>query len=375
MKASHSVLLGLILLFLGCGSQDSQPKKTQPTAAMITKANTMTLKKGDQKLHFEYPARVRSMGAVDVYAKASGTLLEQLYKEGDFVQKDTPLFKIDPDKYQAIYNESLAALEAKKAALNGAQREWERAKTLFEQKALSQRERDDALTAYETASAAVANAEATLAKATLDLNYTTILAPIDGMSGTKTHDIGTFIGAQNNAIVTTITQISPIYIEFSVADSQAIQSITAIKAGKFTAHEKLTIKVLDRQGNELDEGVIDFVDSRIDEMTGSIKARAIAPNTTKNLLPGQFVRVFVQGISIPNAATIPQQAVLQTAQGTFIYLLKEGKAKIIPIHIEQALGQDFIITGLFEDGDELIVNNLMKIRPDSPVQAENNGSK
>ncbi len=356
-------------LLWGCGGSEQQAQA--PAGPRAVKADTIKISKGAQSLHFEYPARVRSMGAVEVYAKVAGTLLEQLYKEGDFVEKDTPLFKIDADTYQAAYNEALAALEMRQATFNQAEREWQRVSKLFEQKAVSQKEYDSAYAAFESARANIANAEATLARAELNLNYTIVTAPVSGMSGVKLQDVGAYVGTAGSTMVTTITQTAPIYIEFSIADLQAIDSITAVRTGKLeTKLEDLNVKVLSRSGDVLDSGKIDFIDSRIDESIGSIKLRAIVPNENNRLIPGQFVRVAIEGIKIPNSAVIPQKAVTQTGQGTFIYLLKEGVAKIVPVNIEQSVAQNFVITGMFENGDELITNNLMKIRPDSPVVAE-----
>ena len=357
-------------LLWGCGGSGEQTQAA-PQQRPAIKADTVKISKGAQNLQFEYPARVRSMGAVEVYAKVAGTLLEQLYKEGDFVEKDTPLFRIDADIYQAAYNEALAALETRQATFNQAEREWQRVSKLFEQKAVSQKEHDNAFAAFESARANIANAEATLARAELNLSYTTVTAPVSGMSGVKLQDVGAYVGTAGSTMVTTITQTAPIYIEFSIADSQAIDSVNAVRTGKIeTRLEDLSVRVLSRQGEELDSGRLDFIDSRIDESIGSIKLRAIVPNEKNRLIPGQFVRVTIDGIKIPDSAVIPQKAVMQTAQGTFIYLLKDGIAKIVPINIAQSLARDFIITGMFEDGDELITNNLMKIRPDSPVQAE-----
>ncbi|RAX58399.1 hypothetical protein CCZ01_03000 [Helicobacter monodelphidis] len=377
-KKNIALLLCGVVFLGGCGGSE-EAKNAQGVAGKgagqqmpAIKANTMQISKGDQPLQFEYPARVRSIGTVEVYAKVSGTLLEQLYTEGQYVEQGTPLYKIDPDKYQATYQEALAALEVRKANLMQAERNWERSSTLFEQKALSQKEKDDALAAYESAKANVTNAEATLQRAELDLGYTTITAPISGMSGMKLQDIGTYVGISGNSTVTTITQVAPIHIEFAVADITLMNTIARMRSGGLST-EEIKIKVLDRMNNVLDEGVIDFIDSRIDETIGSVKLRAIVPNEKKMLMPGQFVRVGVEGVKLQNAATIPQKAILQTSQGVFIYLLKEGKAQMVPVSIEQSIGSDFVVTGLFEDGDELILNNLMMIRPNAPVQADNGG--
>ncbi|MDE7174380.1 MAG: efflux RND transporter periplasmic adaptor subunit, partial [Helicobacter sp.] len=339
-------------LLWGCGGSGEQTQAA-PQQRPAIKADVVKISKGAQNLQFEYPARVRSMGAVEVYAKVAGTLLEQLYKEGDFVEKDTPLFRIDADIYQAAYNEALAALETRQATFNQAEREWQRVSKLFEQKAVSQKEHDSAFAAFESARANIANAEATLARAELNLSYTTVTAPVSGMSGVKLQDVGAYVGTAGSTMVTTITQTAPIYIEFSIADSQAIDSINAVRTGKMdTKLEDLSVKVFSRQGEALDSGKIDFIDSRIDESIGSIKLRAIVPNENNRLIPGQFVRVAIEGIKIPDSAVIPQKAVMQTAQGSFIYLLKDGVARIVPINIAQSLARDFVITGMFEDGDE-----------------------
>ncbi|MDE7217176.1 MAG: efflux RND transporter periplasmic adaptor subunit, partial [Helicobacter sp.] len=201
-------------LLWGCGGSGEQTQAA-PQQRPAIKADVVKISKGAQNLQFEYPARVRSMGAVEVYAKVAGTLLEQLYKEGDFVEKDTPLFRIDADIYQAAYNEALAALETRQATFNQAEREWQRVSKLFEQKAVSQKEHDSAFAAFESARANIANAEATLARAELNLSYTTVTAPVSGMSGVKLQDVGAYVGTAGSTMVTTITQTAPIYIEFS----------------------------------------------------------------------------------------------------------------------------------------------------------------
>lgn len=369
----RNTILALSLVWLvGCGANDQKP--AQGGGMPPSHVDVVSVKKGATAIPLEYPAKIKSIQQVEVRAKVSGTLLKKHYTEGALVKEGDLLFKIDPAKFQAAFNEASAQLGVREATLKQSEREWNRIKRLFDEKAVSEKERDDALAAYEMALANVASAKATLENARIDLGYTSITAPISGVAGMKAKDVGAYVNSSStDSVVTTITQLDPIHVEFAIPDLERLKQAYSLREGtwKEAAQGALKATVLSKEGVVYsDQGRIDFTDSVIDETTGSVKARAIFSNSDQTLLPGQFVRVRLEGLVRENSAIIPQEAVMQGAQGAFVYVVKEDKVAIKPIVIEQATPKGFIVSEGLDENDLVIVSNLKKIRPGAPVQVD-----
>lgn len=369
----RNTILALSLVWLvGCGANEQKP--AQGGGMPPSHVDVVSVKKGATAIPLEYPAKIKSIQQVEVRAKVSGTLLKKHYTEGALVKEGDLLFKIDPAKFQAAFNEASAQLGVREATLKQSEREWNRIKRLFDEKAVSEKERDDALAAYEMALANVASAKATLENARIDLGYTSITAPISGVAGMKTKDVGAYVNSSStDSVVTTITQLDPIHVEFAIPDLERLKQAYSLREGtwKEAAQGVLKATVLSKEGVVYsDKGRVDFTDSVIDETTGSVKARAIFSNSDRILLPGQFVRVRIEGLMRENSAIIPQEAVMQGAQGAFVYVVKEDKVAMKPIVIEQATPKGFIVSEGLDENDLVIVSNLKKIRPGAPVQVD-----
>lgn len=369
----RNTILALSLVWLvGCGANEQKP--AQGGGMPPSHVDVVSVKKGATAIPLEYPAKIKSIQQVEVRAKVSGTLLKKHYTEGALVKEGDLLFKIDPAKFQAAFNEASAQLGVREATLKQSEREWNRIKRLFDEKAVSEKERDDALAAYEMALANVASAKATLENARIDLGYTSITAPISGVAGMKAKDVGAYVNSSStDSVVTTITQLDPIHVEFAIPDLERLKQAYSLREGtwKEAAQGALKATVLSKEGVVYsDKGRVDFTDSVIDETTGSVKARAIFGNSDRILLPGQFVRVRIEGLMRENSAIIPQEAVMQGAQGAFVYVVKEDKVAMKPIVIEQATSKGFIVSEGLDENDLVIVSNLKKIRPGAPVQVD-----
>lgn len=372
----RNTILALSLVWLvGCGANEQKP--AQGGGMPPSHVDVVSVKKGATAIPLEYPAKIKSIQQVEVRAKVSGTLLKKHYTEGALVKEGDLLFKIDPAKFQAAFNEASAQLGVREATLKQSEREWNRIKRLFDEKAVSEKERDDALAAYEMALANVASAKATLENARIDLGYTSITAPISGVAGMKAKDVGAYVNSSitdsTDSVVTTITQLDPIHVEFAIPDLERLKQAYSLREGtwKEAAQGALKATVLSKEGVVYsDKGRVDFTDSVIDETTGSVKARAIFSNSDRILLPGQFVRVRIEGLMRENSAIIPQEAVMQGAQGAFVYVVKEDKVAMKPIVIEQATSKGFIVSEGLDENDLVIVSNLKKIRPGAPVQVD-----
>lgn len=325
----------------------------------------------DVPVSLEYPAKVKSMQQVNVVARVSGVLEKKHFTEGSFVKAGDTLYQIDSDRYEALMQEAVADVGMKEATLKQATRDWERTKALFEQDALSQKERDAALSAYESAGAALKASHASLKKATIDFNYTKVKATISGMTSLNAQDVGSYVGSSSDTMtLTTITQTDPVYVEFSLPDIELLKKRYVMGQGNWSsiAQAKLPVQLSTSDGNKYAKaGTLDFIDSYVDSETSTIKARATFSNPNNILIPGLFVRVNVEGLVYKDAISIPQKALLQEAIGSFVYVVKEGKAAKVPVKSGTVHNDTYIIESGLNAGDVVITNNLTKLRPGSAV--------
>lgn len=347
-KLSFGVFCAVALL-MGCSKEKNNNAQPQNMAMPV---NTYSVKKQDVPINFEYPAKLTSLQSVGIYARVEGVLLEQHFVEGGLVQKGDKLFKIEPDKYQAAVNMARAAFKA-------AQRDWIRAQKLFKNKALSPKEYDSAQSAYE-------NARANLDSATIDLNYTDVIATASGKISMKRYDIGDLVGkAGADNLLTTITQLDPIHAEFSIPSNDYYFLRTL-------DYENVKVIYLLPDGTPFDNlGKMDFIDSVLEASTATIKARAIVENPEHLLVPGEFSRIRLDGIIAKDCIVIPQVALMQDAKGSFVFKVVEGKAQPTPVVLGNNVGNDVVIKSGLNDGDVIITNNLIKLRPGSPVTPMN----
>ncbi|WP_228448162.1 efflux RND transporter periplasmic adaptor subunit [Sulfurospirillum diekertiae] len=353
----------------GCSSQD---KKAAGMPAMPPlSVSTYKVITSDVPVSLEYPAKVKSMQQVSIVARVSGVLEKKYFTEGSFVKAGETLYQIDSDRYEALMQEAVADVGVKEATLKQATRDWERTKALFDQDAVSQKERDAALSAYESAGASLKSSQAALKKATIDFNYTKVKATISGMTSLNAQDVGSYVGSSSDTMtLTTITQTDPIYVEFSLPDIELLKKRYVMGTGNWNslAQAKLPIQLSTPDGTKYAKtGTLDFIDSYVDAETSTIKARATFANPNNILIPGLFVRVNVEGLVYKDAISIPQKALLQEAIGSFVYVVKEGKATKVPVKAGTVHNDTYIIESGLSAGDVVITDNLTKLRPGSAV--------
>lgn len=355
---------------IGCGEGKTSAAQGMPTMPPLS-VSTYHVVARDIPVSLEYPAKVKSVQQVNVVARVSGVLEKKYFQEGSFVKAGEMLYQIDADRYEALMQEALADVGVKEATLKQATREWERIKTLFAQDAVSQKERDAALSAYESAQASLKASNAALKKATIDVNYTKVKATISGVTSLNTQDVGSYVGSSSDTMnLTTITQTDPIYVEFSLPDIELLKKRYVMNQGdwKSIAHAKLPVGLSTPDGSTYPKtGTLDFLDSSVDEQTSTIKARATFSNPHNILIPGLFVRVNVEGLVYKDAISIPQMALLQDATGSYVYVAKEGKAHKVPVKAGSAHNATYIIENGLAVNDVVITNNLTKLRPGSAI--------
>lgn len=362
----------LLIIFILNGCENTKENDSQNISEMPPlEVNTYEVKLNDIPVSMEYPAKIKSMQQVNVVAKVNGTLEKKNFTEGNFVKKEEVLYQIDSTRYEAFLQEALADVEMKTATLKQATREWERVKILFEQDSTSQKEKDSALSAYETAKASLKASQANLKKAQIDLGYTKVKAPISGFTSLNKQDLGSYVGSTNESmILTTITQTNPIYVEFSLPDIEFLKKRFIINNGNWNniSQTKLPVSIIFSDGLIYEEkGTLDFIDSFVDNETSTVKARATFANPKNDLISGLFVKIKIDGLIYKNAISIPQTSLLQDTTGAFVYIVKDNQAIRTPIKIENISKDTYIISDGLNEGDIVITNNLTKLKSGSSI--------
>jgi len=375
LRAITLVSFTLVLTACGQSQQQGAGSHGMPPADVTTiKLQPKTL-----PATFEYVGQTTGSKEVEVRARVTGILEKKLFQEGAWVKAGQPLFVIDPKPLAA----QTAALEAEvvraQAQQAQAARELSRLKPLAEKRAVGQKEADDAQSSLELAAAAVRAAEARLAEIKLNLGYTQVTAPIAGLSSRAPKSEGSLVNA-NDTLLTTISQVDPMWIPFAIAENQQLQLNKAVSEGRLMLPKDNAFDVQVRlaDGSTLDrKGRINFSDTRINPSTGTFEMRAEVTNRDGLLKPGQFVRVKLLGAVRNNALAVPQVAVMDGTQGKYVYVVdkdKDGKdiAAVRPIVLGDWVTFDnqnlWVVDSGLKAGDQVIVDGVAKLRPGAPIK-------
>ncbi len=343
-----------------------------PPAPPPPSVTVAAIQAGNVPLRFEYAGRVAAFREVEVRARVSGVLTEKAFVEGATVKEGDVLFRIDPAPFEAELARTKAQLMEAQAQLARAERDAARATTLFQRQFGTEKARDDAISAVDLAKASVAGAEAQVRTAEINLGYTTIRAPISGVTSMRMRPEGSLVGTSgNDSLLTRISQLDPIYVYFSFTDTETteIRRLRDSGAATIPADGRLQARISFGDGQRYDQvGHVDFTDSSIDLQTGTVRARATIPNPDGRLRPGQFVRVSVEGVSRNNTIVVPQAAVMQGPQGQFVYAIDDqNKASVRPVTIGREVADGWIVEKGLNAGDRIVTEGVIKVRPGSPV--------
>jgi membrane fusion protein (multidrug efflux system) len=352
-----------------CGKQSGGADKGGPGAGAPPPPIPVTVQKAElQRVPISLEAVGQAEGSreVEVRARVGGILERRLYTEGAPVSAGATLFVIDRAPFEIAAAQARAALSQERARQEQAQRDVERLKSLVQTKAIAQKEYDDALSALKQSAAAIEGAQAKLAEAQLNLSWTNVKAPIGGVTGRAQKSEGSLVVA-NTDLLTTLTQVNPIWVRFSLAESD----FNRIRGtGKRTR-----VNLLDQQDVlAAENGLLNFSGSTVDPKLGTVQLRAEFVNPTLRWLPGQFAKVQILA-GEQEGFLVPQAAVVQTEQSKFVWIAEaDGKATMRPIQTANWIGSNWVVTGGLKPGDPVIVDNLMKIRPGATVIAHAPGA-
>ena len=369
------LLLPVVLMLPACGPSDGHEKggKGGPMGGGMPAAEVTVMTAAVQSIPvtFEYVGQTAGSREVEVRARVTGILLSRNFKEGDRVEQGQSLFTIDPKPFQAALARAVADVAAAEARYDQAKRNAARLKPLYAEKAVSQKENDDAVSAEAIGAADVAAARARLTEARLNVEYTKVEAPVSGISTRAIPSEGTLISGPS-VLLTSVVQVDPIWVNFGIPDNERARLAKEVEAGRLELPKSGAVDVALRLADGSlypHTGRLNFSDVRISTATGTQEVRAELPNKDGALRPGQFVRVLLQGATRPNAVTVPQRAVMEGPQGKFVYVVDEkSSASPRPVQVGDWAGENWIITSGLRGGEQVIVDGVMKIGPGAPVK-------
>ena len=360
-----SLFTGAAMLHLASCSSSEAPAKPPPTAV-----TAQTITPTDVPITTLFVSQTQSSQGVNIQARVSGFLEKRVYTEGSSVKTGQILFEMDKRPFQAQVDGAAAALQRNEAALEVARTNLARTKPLVELNALSQKDLDDARGQFEQSGAAVAQSQAQLDSAKLDLSYATIRSPVDGVSSFSAVADGTYVDAQNSQL-TTVSVLSPMWINFSLSENDLSQMRQEEKAGRLKPPEdgKFTVEIELSDGSLFPKtGTIDFTDPSYNSETGTFLIRAVVDNPHGTLRPNQYVRAKIVGATRPHAILIPQRAVQQSAQGHFVWIVNSSsQAEMRPVVVGNWHGNDWFINEGLASGDRVIVDGAQRLAPGSAL--------
>jgi membrane fusion protein (multidrug efflux system) len=346
-----------------------------PPAPEVTVIKTVPR---DTPVTIEFVGKTVSSRRVEIRSRVEGFLEKRLYTEGSMVQEGDVLFQMDQKPFQADLRAARAELAQQQARFENAEANLKRVKPLAEKNAVSQKDLDDAIGTYRSSAASVEAAKAKVVQAELSLGYTTITSPLTGLSSFAVQQEGAYIGYGSNSLLTYVAQLDPMWVEFSVSENQMLKSRQQAESGiiEQPEHGNFEVEIILADSSVFpNRGKITFADASLSEKTGTFLIRAEVKNKTdvdnpfELLRPGQFVRARLHGMVRPDAILVPQRAVQQGAQGSFVWVIdEEGKAKFQPIEVGPWLGEEWFVDNGLEGGETVVVDGALKLRAGVPVK-------
>lgn len=359
------------LCLTGCSKSGEEVKagdRSRAAAPIPVAVTTIAPRKVD--IYATYPGRIRGAREVEVRSRIEGILLRRHYNEGALVETGELLFTINPEPFRATVKQRKAQLAKARANLNQAQEVWERVSHLYEINAVSEAERDEARAKLKTAQAGVALARANLEAAQIKLDYASVEAPLSGVTSLEEVDVGALVTP--GTLLTTITQLDPVHVRFSVPAEDAMMRQKALAAMHQKDAPKVTraVNLILPSGKTYEPGgFVDFTQSTIDPNTGTVRLRATFENANRELVPGRFVRVRIRLETRKNAIVVPNKAIADSQTQTRVFVVTEdSKAKPVAVTLGPTVADGRIIKQGLAAGDRVIIIGLGQVHPGAKVK-------
>lgn len=359
---AFAIAFVLLTFVSACSKKDATPLEGAAMPPMPV--TVIAVQPTSVPMSVEAVAQTEGASEVEVRPRVGGIILQKLYEEGQAVKAGQVMFQIDPAPFQIALAQAKAAAAGQSARITQTNRETGRLKELLASQSISQREYDNATSDGAIAGASMMQAQASIKEAELNLSYTKVTAPASGIAGRFQYSVGA-LAAANTSLLTTITQVSPIWVRFSLSESEL-----ATLGGQANASNVQDVTLILANGSEYaQKGKLNFADSKINPNLGTQELRATFDNADKQLLPGQFVRARLTTGTREGVFLVPQAAVLTGDQGKFVFVANaKNQATMTPVKVAEWQGGNWIVLEGLNANDKVIVDNLIKLRPSAAVK-------
>jgi membrane fusion protein (multidrug efflux system) len=359
-------IVGLTAVLAGCSKEAPAPaaQPLQVTAVSVTPRDT--------PVSFEFVAQTESSRQVEIRARVDGFLDKRLYTEGNMVRAGQPLFQMDRKPFEAALQSTQGQLEQQRAKLEVAEANLRRVRPLAARNAVSKKELDDAIGIERSSRAAVLAAEGQVRTAALNLGYTTISSPLQGLSSFAKKQEGSYLTVGEQGLLTTVSQVDPIWVNFSISENELLGYRDQIAKGrlKFPSSHDFEVEVVLADGTVYPKrGRINFAEPSFNSETGTFLVRTELANPQGQLRPGQFVRARVFGATRPAAMQLPQRAVQQGAKGHYVWVIgNDGKARQRVVEVGDWIGDNWFISDGLKPGERVVVDGAGRVTPTAPLK-------
>lgn len=349
--------------------------KPRPHSEVLPVVGVEPVTTSEVNIYGEYVGRIRAQQFVEVRARVEGYLESMLFAEGTYIRKGQTLFIIDPTLYRARVQKAKAQLNKARAVAQKAERDLNRIRPLYAQNAASQLDLDNAVAAYESATAEVIVSEADLTQAELTLSYTAVQSPISGYISERSADIGTLVGPSGNSLLATVVKSDTVKVDFSMTALDYLKSKSRnVNIGQQDSSRQwqpyVTVTLAD--GTEYPyRGPVDFADPQVDPKTGTFSVRAEMPNPDRVLLPGEFTKVKVLLDVRHDAVTVPSKALVIEKGGAYIFVVKpDSIVEKRFVETGPETGNNIIVERGLAGGENIVVEGYHKLKHGMKVDPE-----
>ncbi|ALM82540.1 efflux RND transporter periplasmic adaptor subunit [Bordetella sp. N] len=360
----------LTIALAACSKQDAAPQGgAKPTVGVVT------LKTQPVSLTTELPGRTSAYRIAEVRPQVNGIVLKRTFTEGGNVKANQQLYQIDPALYQATLDSNRAALARAEASVKSAALLAQRYKPLVETRAVSRQTYDDAIAARDQAAADVLSAKAAVDTARINLVYTRVLSPIEGIIGRSSVTEGALVTANQTTALASVQQIDPIYVDVVQSSAQLLRLQDQLAKGlikRAEGDQAAQVALTLEDGSQFNQqGKLQFSEVTVDQSTGAVTLRAVFPNPDHRLLPGMFVRARLSDGVRDQGLLVPQRGVARSQNGnpTVMLVNAQNKIELREIKTDRAIGSNWLVTDGLKAGDRVVLEGLQTIRPGAEVTA------
>ena len=361
--------VALILVACSAGKPAASPAEKRGRGnAGPAEVGVLVMHPQHAALTAELPGRTVAYRIAQVRPQISGIIQKRLFTEGAAVQAGQALYQIDPGPYRAAHDSAAAAVAKAEANTLTATLRYDRYQKLAQSGVVSQQDRDDVTANLRQSEADLANARASLQAATINLNYTRIVAPITGRIGTSDYTEGALVTTNQAASLATVTQLDPIYVDVTQSSNDLLRLRAQLQSGDLqkSGDSRTRVKLILSDGSTYGkEGVLEVTGVTVSESTGAITLRAVVPNPDGTLLPGMFVRARVEQGVDESALLVPQRAVSRTTSGEATALVAgaDGKIEQRTLRLGAAVDDAWQVLSGLSAGEQLVVEGVQKVKP------------